>query len=183
MKRRLIFLAIGLIILIGITGQVISSKNCQVPKPFKLLSAEQATPYQVQSILGRLSGMTVYPPQTTSSIKNNIPSKVTLINFWASWCRPCRDELPILDQLKANQIADIRLVNIGDDEHTIQHILSELNIQHLSSEMASEDLLSSLSLAGLPATLVWGKNQTVFLGLGKIHNINAIQDWLICQAK
>jgi thiol-disulfide isomerase/thioredoxin len=42
--------------------------------------------------------------------------KVTLISFWASWCAPCRAELPVLDSLSnAIQRDDFRVVGINED--------------------------------------------------------------------
>lgn len=38
--------------------------------------------------------------------------KVKLINFWATWCAPCRDEMPALDRLQ-KQFADKGLAVIG----------------------------------------------------------------------
>ena len=34
-------------------------------------------------------------------------SNLTIINFWATWCAPCREEMPSLDKLKSNNLFSI----------------------------------------------------------------------------
>ncbi len=48
--------------------------------------------------------------------------KVVLVNFWATWCPPCRDEMPSMDRAyeKFKQSNIVMLaINIGEDEDTI----------------------------------------------------------------
>lgn len=48
--------------------------------------------------------------------------KVVLINFWATWCPPCRQELPSLSRLKkrfGTETLEIFAVNVGEDAETV----------------------------------------------------------------
>lgn len=48
--------------------------------------------------------------------------KVVLINFWATWCPPCRQELPSLSSLKkrfGSEALEIFAVNVGEDAETV----------------------------------------------------------------
>ena len=48
--------------------------------------------------------------------------KVVLVNFWATWCEPCRDEMPALQRAQAS-LADkgliVLTVNVGDSEEKV----------------------------------------------------------------
>jgi len=52
--------------------------------------------------------------------------KVLLVNFWASWCPPCRAELPSIWRLKHKldlQLFEVLLVNVGEDKAQVEAFL------------------------------------------------------------
>lgn len=53
--------------------------------------------------------------------------KVVLVNFWASWCEPCREEMPELDELRQQYGArgfEIVAVNLGESQRRIQSFVT-----------------------------------------------------------
>ncbi len=185
MKIRLALLVLCFV------GNTALFAQCDTPKPFKLLPTEKAHHYVIQSILDETTAMALPTEHVIASENKDLAdkkvgpakvssSKVTLINFWASWCPPCRAELPLLDELSVINTADIQLINLGDDAKMVDEVLSTLKITHLNSRLAEGDLLSSLSLQGLPSTLVWKGDQAVFLGVGKLRDLDSINNWLNC---
>ncbi len=59
--------------------------------------------------------------------------KPTLVDFFATWCGPCKTMHPVLDQLK-NEIQDnIRIIKIDIDKN--QQIASQYNIQSVPTLM------------------------------------------------
>ena len=57
--------------------------------------------------------------------------KVVLVNFWATWCGPCRDEMPSIQELK-NKLAGkpfvVLAVNLDEPESRIQKFLSQMKL-------------------------------------------------------
>jgi thiol-disulfide isomerase/thioredoxin len=57
--------------------------------------------------------------------------RVVLINFWATWCAPCRDEMPSIQRLKeklAGRPFVVLAVNLDEPESRIEKFLSEVRL-------------------------------------------------------
>lgn len=55
--------------------------------------------------------------------KDNWPGKVVLVNFWATWCPPCRVEIPELLQLQKEYKGRLEIVGISEDDDPPQKVL------------------------------------------------------------
>lgn len=59
-------------------------------------------------------------------------NKVTVVNFFASWCGPCRSETPLLDEYNKKLDEDVALVgvNISDNEKGRNKFLEEFDVDY-----------------------------------------------------
>ena len=92
---------------------------------------------------------------------------LVLLNFWATWCLPCKKEMPSLDALKAipelNNI-EIFPINIGKEnlEKTNKFFL-DLNVKNLNIFFDNpETLAKTLALRGVPTTVLFNKDGKEF---------------------
>ena len=91
---------------------------------------------------------------------SNYKSKVVIINFWATWCAPCKEEMPHLDKLKAKfKNLEIIPINIADEELTkSKEFFEELNIYNLEIFYGpSIELAKQFKLRGIPTTVIIDK--------------------------
>ena len=59
---------------------------------------------------------------------SDLKGQVVLINFWATWCAPCREEMPLLDAIyqKYNRLGvELLGINVEDDASGAQEYLNE----------------------------------------------------------
>ena len=93
--------------------------------------------------------------------------KLIILNFWATWCIPCKEEMPSLDDLQSNILfGNLKIfpINIGqEDESKAEFFFEELNIQNLDIYIdAPITLAKKFSLRGVPTTILFNKNGKEF---------------------
>lgn len=87
--------------------------------------------------------------------------KVFMLNFWATWCPPCREEMPSMDALyKKFKGADfvMLLVSIDDKADTIRDFMKRNNYTMPVYHDASRDAGSAYGITGVPETLIIDRN-------------------------
>lgn len=111
--------------------------------------------------------------------------KWVFLHFWASWCGPCRKEMPIIQTLKtqlANKPIEFVLINTAEDEDTIFSFLSAV-APALKSYMDKDgELTDSWSPRGLPTTFfIDPRGNRRYLSLGGRPWDNAVYQEFIQQ--
>lgn len=90
--------------------------------------------------------------------------KALVINFWASWCPPCRKELPSLNQAQAllkDENIQMLAVNIGDQPTAAQQFLADYPIDFTIWLDENATSFKAWSVKGLPTTLLIDNNGTI----------------------
>jgi thiol-disulfide isomerase/thioredoxin len=98
-----------------------------------------------------------------SDYKGNL----VLLNFWATWCAPCKEEMPSLDSLKLiTELSNIEIfpINIGKDSvKKSDQFFKDLNIKNLNIYFDNpKTLAKDLSLRGVPTTILFNKEGKEF---------------------
>tara|TARA_A100001011_G_scaffold380808_1_gene448562 strand:- start:685 stop:1194 length:510 start_codon:yes stop_codon:yes gene_type:complete len=88
----------------------------------------------------------------------NLNSQLIMLNFWATWCEPCKEEMPSLNRLQANKkIKNLKIypINIGKENlNKINIFFAELGIDNLKPYFDNPSTLAkTFSLRGVPTTI------------------------------
>ena len=112
-------------------------------------------------------------------------NKLIILNFWATWCVPCREEMPYLDLLQINNnLSNIKIfpINISQEGKEKQKkFFSQLNIKNLEIFIDSYgNLVKKFMLRGIPTTILINKQGEEFARIVGIYNFNDTKfiEWL-----
>ncbi len=88
-------------------------------------------------------------------------SKIYILNFWATWCAPCKKEMPSLDKLHKNDNIEVFAINVEKkNKNKTKKFFKDLDIENLSIYFDTElELTKSLSLRGLPTSIILNQDK------------------------
>ncbi|MBB5731117.1 thiol-disulfide isomerase/thioredoxin [Altererythrobacter atlanticus] len=62
-----------------------------------------------------IPAVTVTDPAGTTLALDQTGGKAVLLNLWATWCAPCIEEMPLLDELAGDLGEDVRVLTVSED--------------------------------------------------------------------
>ncbi|MEK5335506.1 TlpA disulfide reductase family protein [Bacillus sp. FSL M8-0166] len=76
-----------------------------------LEKGDQAPDFELKTLDGKTTSLSDYR------------GKKVLVNFWATWCKPCRTEMPDLDAIRSeNDQVEVLAVNLTTTEKSVDHV-------------------------------------------------------------
>ncbi len=122
--------------------------SCATPAPLPTAHPDDLAP---EFSLTTLDGTTLH--------LTDLRGKVVILNFWATWCEPCREEMPLLADF-ARQYADQVVVigmNVRESAPVVRAFVEALGITFPIGS-AAEPLLHDYQVISLPLTFVIAPN-------------------------
>lgn len=134
------------------------------------------TLFLLSTSIGSASEIGQKPP-ACAALSNEIPvdfdtyqGKVLLIDFWATWCPPCKKSMPFLNNLR-NQLEkegfEILAINVDEDSETARAFLKQNPIDYKTAFDPDGDCPEKFEVKAMPSSYIvdkTGKIRLVHLG-------------------
>jgi len=117
--------------------------------------------------LKKYDGITFLDDQNKPINLDDLKGNLILLNFWATWCLPCKEEMPSLDKLQLNnKLNTLKIfpINVGKDSlKKASTFFEDLKIENLKVYFDSPvTLAKEFGLRGVPTTILFNKDGLEF---------------------
>jgi len=116
------------------------------------LTGKPAPVFRVQSLDGKTQDLA------------ELKGKVVLLDFWVTWCSPCRKEMPALDKLY-QEYRDQGLIllglNVGEDRQTVEKFLKTANLSYPFALTNETNVVPAYQVSAFPTHVLIDRDGTV----------------------
>lgn len=172
-KRRNSFFAAGILALVLIAaGWVIwtnLSENEGASQSGRLTVGSAAPDFQAVDMEGEKVALSDYR------------GKVVVLNFWASWCGPCVNEMPLFGRVRQANVpeAEVLYINVGESKGTVREFLALHKFNFPALIDATGKLAGLYKVTGLPVTYVLDPDGDIArVAFGEIHSEEQLQAYI-----
>ena len=117
--------------------------------------------------LKEYTNLTFLDDQNNQLNLSDYKGNILLLNFWATWCAPCKEEMPSLDLLKSNKdLNNLKIfpINVGQDNiKKAKKFFNDINVKNLNLYFDENiNLTKKFALRGIPTSILINKNGKEF---------------------
>jgi thiol-disulfide isomerase/thioredoxin len=161
-------------LLLFITGCQLSSETTGITSPTSPVEDIEADNLAPDFMLTDLEGKTV----TLSALRGS----PVILNFWATWCRPCRNEMPFIQEIYEkwqDKGLVILAINIEETSSEVQLFMQNNNFSFPVLLDTSGDVSAIFQIHGIPTTFFIDKDDIIKdKRIGSFNNAAEIEDYL-----
>ena len=121
--------------------------------------------YSAVAAAGEVAPDFSLPDQSGRSVSlKDLSGQVVLINFWASWCGPCREEMPLLNELQERYAPlgfTLLGINVEEDASAAKGFLTETPVGFPILFDADNEVSKSYDVIAMPSTVIVGRDGTI----------------------
>ena len=143
----------------------------EAPKAITVPPKEQSSPVVVPT---QIPNVTLGNRAGTPTSVLSFAKPIVIYNFWATWCTPCRREIPLLNQLRRERAPSVEVVGIAVDfRDAVLKYADEIDISY-PLLIGEEDGLEALDAFGVPGAFPVSvfadkDKRIVMVKLGELH--------------
>lgn len=112
--------------------------------------------------------------ETWISKETKLEGKVVILDFWATWCPPCRSAMPILDKMQKENPENLAILAIGgqnENETTVREFVAEHKESIHNLFDADQSVYKAFESKGIPLVVVMSTDG-VIRWIGNPHDTN-----------
>jgi thiol-disulfide isomerase/thioredoxin len=91
------------------------------------------------------------------SLPDNLKGKVLLLDFWASWCEPCKASFPVMEELHrrySSQGLVVIAINVDENKADMDHFLKKNPASFAIVRDAAQKLVAQAGVATMPSSFL-----------------------------
>lgn len=138
-----------------------ANKTAEQPKREQTATDPAPATYTIKTIDPQLKGAAIM-----NTIQANYKGRVVLVDFWATWCGPCRMAMRAIDDIKPELekkgCTFVYITGESSPLDTWENMIPNISGDHYRLTNAQwEEIYSLYDLPGIPSYMIWGKDGKV----------------------
>lgn len=105
-------------------------------------------------------------PGSESNIQlHDLKGKVVYLDFWASWCQPCKNSFPWMHDMKKNYADkgfEVLAINLDKERKLADQFLEQMNVNFMVAFDESGKTASEYKLKGMPSSYLIGRDGKIY---------------------